>query len=117
MPILRRQVRLLITGPHDAGKSLLAALLYKSLGCENPNGVDPCNVCGNCRDADWYIDMSDVGAYDSRGAVHDKLDELASGTLLMPETGLFFFENIDALPSSSLNIIASRLTENFKRDT
>ncbi len=110
-----RQVRVLITGPHDSGKSLLAAHLYKSLGCENPNGVDPCNVCGNCRDADWYIDMSDARCYDSRGAVHDKLDELASGTVLMPGNRAFLFENIDALSSSSLNIIASRFDRKFHR--
>lgn len=110
-----RQVWMLISGPHGSGKSLIASLIHKSMSCENANGIDPCNVCTNCRNADWYIDYADARRNDTREGVLHKLCELAQGTVIMPDQRIFLYENIHSLSSSNLKLIASQFDRKYHR--
>ena len=63
----------LFIGPRGIGKTTTSRILAKALNCTNPNGVEPCGECENCRQiaAGRSIDVTELDA-----ASHNKVEDV-----------------------------------------
>lgn len=63
----------LFIGPRGIGKTTTSRILAKALNCTNPQGVEPCGACENCRQiaAGRSIDVTELDA-----ASHNKVEDV-----------------------------------------
>ncbi len=63
----------LFIGPRGIGKTTTSRILAKALNCTNPQGVEPCGACENCKQiaAGRSIDVTELDA-----ASHNKVEDV-----------------------------------------
>ena len=63
----------LFIGPRGIGKTTLSRIFAKALNCTNPNGVEPCGECENCRQ---IAEGRSIDVTELDGASHNKVDDV-----------------------------------------
>ncbi len=63
----------LFIGPRGIGKTTMSRIFAKALNCTNPNGVEPCGECDNCREIaiGSSLDVTELDA-----ASHNKVEDV-----------------------------------------
>ena len=63
----------LFIGPRGIGKTTLSRIFAKALNCTNPNGVEPCGGCENCRQ---IAEGRSIDVTELDGASHNKVEDV-----------------------------------------
>ena len=63
----------LFIGPRGIGKTTLSRIFAKALNCMNPNGVEPCGECENCRQ---IAEGRSLDVTELDGASHNKVEDV-----------------------------------------
>ena len=104
----------LFTGPRGVGKTTTARILAKSINCENPDGVEPCNECALCLSIQngQLIDVIEIDAASNRGI--DDVRALIESVRYPPARGkykIYIIDEVHMLTKDSFNALLKTLEE------
>jgi DNA polymerase-3 subunit gamma/tau len=104
----------LFTGPRGVGKTTTARILAKSINCERPIGVEPCNECAMCLSISngQLIDVIEIDAASNRGI--DDVRALIDSVRYPPSRGkykIYIIDEVHMLTKDSFNALLKTLEE------
>jgi DNA polymerase-3 subunit gamma/tau len=104
----------LFTGPRGVGKTTTARILAKSINCEHPVGVEPCNECAMCLSIanGQLIDVIEIDAASNRGI--DDVRALIDSVRYPPSRGkykIYIIDEVHMLTKDSFNALLKTLEE------
>lgn len=104
----------LFTGPRGVGKTTTARILAKFLNCQNPDGLNPCNECKNCREiaAGRSFDVMEIDGASNNGV--ENIRELREAVKYPPTDGnyrIYIIDEVHMLSTSAFNALLKTLEE------
>jgi DNA polymerase-3 subunit gamma/tau len=107
----------LFSGPRGVGKTTLARLFAKSVGCENrkKGTFEPCNKCSACTqiNAGRHIDIVEIDAASQTGVDNVRENIIANANTLPTSLKhkIFIIDEVHMLSNSSFNALLKSLEE------
>jgi DNA polymerase III subunit gamma/tau len=98
---------ILVSGPNGSGKSTLLSLILKRMHCLNPDKLDHCNDCENCKSIDLHYGSLDHYVYSGDELNLNKLDKLIGR--------LYYYTNMLEFPSVFIDDLDHSSEENYQR--
>lgn len=104
----------LFTGPRGIGKTTTARILAKYLNCKNPQDLNPCNECKNCKEitAGRSFDVLEIDGASNNGVAN--IRELREAVKYPPTDGkyrIYIIDEVHMLSNSAFNALLKTLEE------
>ncbi len=104
----------LFTGPRGTGKTSVAKILAKTINCDSPEHLVPCNKCVNCTQINnkQSVDIIEIDAASNNGV--DEIRELKSKVNLVPSIGkykVYIIDEVHMLTTGAFNALLKTLEE------
>ncbi|HMQ10235.1 MAG TPA: DNA polymerase III subunit gamma/tau [Oligoflexia bacterium] len=105
---------MLFTGTRGVGKTTSARIVAKALNCENPQDINPCNECTNCKEisASQNIDVIEIDGASNTSV--DDIRELKDNVQYAPSKSkykIFIIDEVHMLSTSAFNALLKTLEE------
>ncbi|MBI5198207.1 MAG: DNA polymerase III subunit gamma/tau [Nitrospirae bacterium] len=104
----------LLSGMRGVGKTSVARILAKTLNCEQPSGVSPCQNCVPCREITGgsFIDVLEIDGASNTGVDHVReLQESAKYVPLRGKYKIYIIDEVHMLSKSAFNALLKTLEE------
>jgi DNA polymerase-3 subunit gamma/tau len=104
----------LFTGPRGTGKTSTAKIFAKSLNCDAPQGIEPCDHCLNCTriNEGTFMDVIEIDAASNRGI--DEIRDLREKVKFAPTEGrykIYIIDEVHMLTTEAFNALLKTLEE------
>ncbi|MCF7885951.1 MAG: DNA polymerase III subunit gamma/tau [Candidatus Marinimicrobia bacterium] len=104
----------LFTGSRGIGKTTTARILAKTLNCSDPDGLNPCNECQNCREITngRSVNVIEIDGASNRGI--DEVRELRENVKYPPSEAnyrVFIIDEVHMLTKPAFNALLKTLEE------
>lgn len=104
----------IFTGPRGVGKTSTARIFAKAINCLTPQGVNPCNVCENCREITdgTSMDVIEIDGASNRGI--DEIRELREAVRFFPikcRKKVYIIDEVHMLTEQAFNALLKTLEE------
>jgi DNA polymerase-3 subunit gamma/tau len=104
----------LFTGPRGVGKTSLARILSKAVNCLNPNGLNPCNECDNCKEITngTSMDVVEIDGASNRGI--DEIRQLRENVKFVSvkcKYKVYIIDEVHMLTDAAFNALLKTLEE------
>lgn len=104
----------LFSGPRGTGKTSIAKIFAKILNCQDLNGLEPCNKCISCEQANknQNIDIIEIDAASNNGV--DEIREIRNKITLVPTNSkykVYIIDEVHMLTNQAFNALLKTLEE------
>ena len=104
----------LFSGPRGTGKTSIAKIFAKILNCQDLNGLEPCNKCISCEQANknQNIDIIEIDAASNNGV--DEIREIRNKITLVPTNSkykVYIIDEAHMLSDSAFNALLKTIEE------
>jgi len=104
----------LFAGPKGSGKTSAARILAKAINCLNPDGVEPCDKCKNCKEISRgnSLDIIEIDGASNRGV--DDIRSLKESVYLSPvnlKKKVVIIDEVHMLTKEAFNALLKVLEE------
>lgn len=104
----------LFTGPKGAGKTSAARIVARVVNCLNPDGIEPCGECENCKEIlnGSSIDLVEIDAASNRGI--EDIRSLKEKSYLSPsklKKKVFIIDEVHMLTKEAFNALLKLIEE------
>ena len=104
----------LFIGSRGIGKTTLSRIFAKAINCLNPNGVEPCGECSNCKQ---IVEGRSLDVVEIDGASHNKVEDvhqIIDAVQFAPTSSkykIFIVDEVHMLTSAAFNALLKTLEE------
>lgn len=104
----------LFSGSRGCGKTSVARIFAKALNCTNPNGVEPCGECFNCKAVTEgeSLDVIEIDGASNNSV--DQIRELKANVTLAPFSSrykIYIIDEVHMLTTAAFNALLKTLEE------